>query len=165
MLTWGIHFCTDRGQVKGILNDRGSQDLDSAWEQFARMPSTKSIATLVGSCENFFQGALTASRFSKLGVRVFILSVTGCLAQSYLKTRTCPPCGEKFDFDHLLSCPVLGESIYPTLFQACQQCEWESFVEILFLRFHVFLHYYKDGVLGDEENNLFSRVIQKVERT
>jgi hypothetical protein len=156
-----VHLCTDKNRVSGLLETRRLRDLDSVWEQFARMASSKSIVTLLGNRENFFQAALTASRFSKLGVRVFILAVTGCLAQSYIKTRTCPPCGEKYDFDHFLSCPALGDPIYLALSQACQRKDWDCFVEVLFLRYHVFLHYFRGGEFDDEESDLFARVVHK----
>jgi hypothetical protein len=38
---------------------------------------------------------------------------------------------------------------------------WDCFVEVLFLRFHVFLHYFRGGEFDDEESDLFARVVHK----
>ncbi len=101
--------------AKGTLLDLRVQGLEGYWEQFAKMPSTMFLASLIQGREDFYQVALEASRRSRLGLRIFLLAITGSLAQSYLRSRFCSECGVKFDFEYFISCPAFGDSLLPAL--------------------------------------------------
>jgi hypothetical protein len=86
---WGLQLgvsdlflTTDRATAKDMLRVAKEKALDSSWEAFARMPSTALVASMVGDREGFFSVAHEASRTSQLGLRAFLLSVSGSLAQS-----------------------------------------------------------------------------------
>jgi hypothetical protein len=122
------------------------------------MPSTRFFATLVQGREDFYQVALEASRRSRLELRVLLLAITGSLSQSYLKTRQCPSCGVKFEFEHFLSCPHLSDSIIPGLTRLGGDKDWEGFVSSILLRFQVFIHFFRQGRCDDDENELFDQI-------
>jgi hypothetical protein len=135
----------DRGQAAGQLAGIREGQLDGTWDTFARMPSTMVAAALLGSRDNFYAAALAASRFTRLGLRVFLLTITGSLSLSYCKTRACHHCGVHFSFEHLMSCPVLGDDHRPLLEAAVGREDWKGFVLIILSRFEVFFHFFRGG--------------------
>jgi hypothetical protein len=163
--TWGVHLGltnahleTSQMAVAGQLEGARGHNLDGAWEVFSRMTSTKYIASILGNRRNFYQVASEASRFSRLGLRVFLLAATGSLAQSYISSRFCPHCFVKFDFVHFLSCGTLGEDLRPALVAASEREDWKDFSAIIMSRFRVFIHLYRHGQCDSEECDLFERL-------
>jgi hypothetical protein len=151
-----IHFETSRAAVAHTLAEARSRELDAVWDAMARMPSTKLIADMTGCRGHFYQTVVEASRFSRLGLRVFLLVVTGSLAQSYLKSRVCPFCLCKFDFEHFLCCAALGPDLYPTLKMRAEDEDWKGFSCLILSRFQVFIHYFRHGQCDVDECELFS---------
>jgi hypothetical protein len=132
-----------------------ARELDNVWDTFSRMPSTRLIAEIVGERGNFYQVSVEASRYSRLGLRVFLLSVTASLAQSYLKTRVCPHCCVKFDFEHFLGCHMLGPDLRPLLVVTALEEDWKLFVGLILSRFRVFIHLFRHGQCDNDESELF----------
>jgi hypothetical protein len=119
------------------------------------MRSTSTAATIFSSRQAFHSTVLEASKFGALGVRAVLLSVTGSLSLSYAKSRLCV-CGEKFTFEHFLSCSFLGRSMRPTLELFVAHEEWKDASIALLSRFEVYLHAVRGGELRAEECELFS---------
>ncbi len=153
-----IHICTSKAEATSMLEALHARGLESAWDQFARMPSTQGFASMLRGRDDMFWATLAASRFSRLGVRVFLLAITGNLAQSYLKSRMCPSCGVKFDFEHFLSCKELGPDISARLSASCKEQLWGDVVASIFLRFQTFIHYFRGGHCDADESDLFELV-------
>jgi hypothetical protein len=162
---WGLQLgipefflCTDRIEAGSQLCQVRTRSLDSAWETFSRMPSTNAVASILRSRQGFFEAAREASKFSRLGLRVFMLAITGSFAQSYLKSRGCHSCGTSFSFEHFISCPSLGDDLRLALETCADNEDWRGFVLIILTRFQVFLHLHRNGVLDQDEVDLFSAV-------
>jgi hypothetical protein len=98
---------TDVTVVRGVLADSLQAHVDSLWQQFSVMSSTAFAATVFLTPRGLYSSVLEASKFGILGVRAVVLAITGSLSVSYDRSRLCH-CGEKFSFDHFLSCPLLG---------------------------------------------------------
>jgi hypothetical protein len=138
LLEWGqqlglpdLVIATDTAELRNMLHTRRGQEQDGAWEQLARMSSTRDFASIIQARENFYQFALEALRRSRLGLRVFLLAIRGSLAQSYLKSRSCPSCGVKYDFVHFISCPSLGDPLLPALTRLGGDKDWVGFVSVI----------------------------------
>jgi hypothetical protein len=86
---------------------------------------------------------------------MFLLAITGSLAQSYLKTRVCHHCCVSFSFEHLLNCPRLGDDLQAPLLASREAEDWKLFVSIVFCRVHVFLHLHRGGHFDTDETELF----------
>jgi hypothetical protein len=82
---------------------------------------------------------------------VFLLSITGSLAQSYLRTRLCPRCGDGFSFENFLSFPSLGIDLRPQIFALKEAQAWDLVIG----RFQVFIHCYRGGHCERDEEALF----------
>jgi hypothetical protein len=145
----------DKGVAIGLLEARREEALDAAWASFSAMSSTRAVAELLGGRANFHRASLEASRFTKLGLRVFLLIVTGSLAQSYSKNRVCSQCGVPFTFVHFLDCPALGSDVYLTLRGFVEREDFERFVICLLSRFQVFIHFFRGGQLSRDEDDMF----------
>jgi hypothetical protein len=143
-------------EAAGMLDQLRLDTLDSTWDTFSRMSSTKLVAELVGNRRNFYEVSLTASRLSRLGLRVFLLAVTGSLAQSYLRSRACTVCGVNFTFEHFASCSALGQDLLPLLSLARESEDWEQFILLIVSRFQVFLHFHRGGICDQDETDLFT---------
>jgi hypothetical protein len=151
-----LFLVTDRVVASEKLQAVREKTLDSAWETFSRMPSTCLVASMLGVREGLSRAAGEASKVSRLGLRVFLLAATGSLAQSYIHTRSCPPCGVRFDFAHFLSCPLLGDDLHPRLVDCGAREEWKEFVTLILGRFHTFIHFFRDGQCDSDEVELFT---------
>jgi hypothetical protein len=112
---------------------------------------------------HFYQAALTASRFSRLGLRVFLLALSGSLAQSYLHSRACHICGLQFTFQHFLNCTALGADLEPLIRDAASKEDWEKFVLIVLGRFQVFIHLHRGGQCEQDECDLFAALNEEGE--
>ncbi len=145
----------DRAEAVGQLAGTREGLLDSTWDTFARMPSTTMAAALLGSRANFYEAALAASRFTRLGLRVFLLTITGSLSLSYCQTRACHHCGVHFSFEHLMSCPFLGDDRRPLLKAAVEREDWRGFAVIILGRFEVFFHFFRGGNCDQDVSELF----------
>jgi hypothetical protein len=160
---WGLQLglpdlflCGDRGEAAGQLAVARERLLDSTWDTFARMPSTALVAAMLGSRAHFHEAALAASRFSRLGLRVFLLAITGSLALSYCKTRAYYRCVVNFSFEHFLSCPELGgEDCRPHLRAVVEKEDWKVFVSVILGRFEVFFHFFRGGECDQDMIELF----------
>jgi hypothetical protein len=145
----------DRGEAAGQLAVACDRTLDSTWDTFSRMPSTATVAAMLGSRANFYEAALAASRFSRLGLRIFLLAITGTLSMSYLKSRACYHCGVQFSFDHFLSCPALGDDRRPYIKAAIEKEDWKVFVSLILGQFMVFFHFFRGGKCEQDMIDLF----------
>jgi hypothetical protein len=152
------HLETSQMAVAGQLEGVCGHNLDGAWEVFSRMSSTTFIASILGNRRNFLHVASEASRPSRLGLRVFLLASTGSLAQSYISSRVCPHCIAKFDFEHFLSCVMLGDDLKPALVAASESEDWKGFSALIMSRFRVFIHFFPHGQCDSEESELFDRL-------
>jgi hypothetical protein len=160
---WGLHLgisdlflATDRSMAVEQLETWRETKLDSEWDTFSRMSSTATAASILGNRVAFHKATREASRFSRLGLRVFLLAITGSLAQSYLKSRSCSSCGVQFSFAHFLTCPLLGEDMTPSLVRSCEEEDWKHFSLLVLTRFQTFLHFYREGRCDADEVELFS---------
>ncbi len=140
-----LYGANDCAEASSMLEEAQQVFLDGTWDTFARMPSTNLAATILANRANFRQVSLRASRFSRNGLRVFLLAITGSFAQSYIKTRACHTCGVNFSFEHLLSCPHLGSDITDILREAALTEDWDHFISLIFGRFQVFVHLHMGG--------------------
>jgi hypothetical protein len=141
-------------EVREAVATSRARSHEDDWSRFSSMSSTRFAATVFGSRDAISSTLSEASRFGSLGVRVVLLALTGSLSVSYLKSRSCL-CGEKFTFEHYLSCSLLNHSIYPTL-QACiGNGDWRGAAVVLLSRFEVFVHAARGGELRSEEVELF----------
>jgi hypothetical protein len=77
----------DRSEASGMLTATREQALDSAWDNFSRISSTRFPASVLSGRGNFYEVSLAASRVSRLGLHVFLLAITASLSQSYLRSR------------------------------------------------------------------------------
>jgi hypothetical protein len=157
-----LYSVSDKGKVTGLLWGVRQGTLDGTWDTFARMPSTRLVASLVGDRGNFYEVSLAASKLSRLGLHIFLLAVTGSLAQSYLKARVCYNCGEKYTFEHFISCPFLGPDLLPLFKQAGDSQDWDAFVSLVVSCFQVFLHSHRGGVCEQDELDLFVALDDKL---
>jgi hypothetical protein len=160
---WGCLFglpalflAPDKGLAAHQLDESRISELDTIWDSFSEMTSTRALARLLGGRESFLGTAQAASRFSRLGLRIFILAGTGSLSQSYLKTRDCPQCGVRFDFDHYLCCPALGPELMASLSSYVAVKEFDKFSVAILSRFQVFLHCFRGGQTNKDEDELFA---------
>jgi hypothetical protein len=145
----------DRSEASGLLTGSRVQALDNAWDTFARMPSTSYVASLLVDRGNFYEVSLAASKVSRLGLRVFLLAITGSLAQSYLRTRKCHCCDVSFSFEHFLSCTALGDDLRPNMILLRENQAWDKFAYAIISRFQVFLHLHRGGHCERDELDLF----------
>ncbi len=159
---WCQHFCLldafsscDRSSFKAALQTRLSGLLDEDWALFSSMPSTRFASTIFCSRQAIYHSALEASRLSRLGVRVFMLAVSGSLSVSYCRSRVCFLCASKFDFEHFLSCSGLGPTLVESLRLAVLNEDWERAAHLIIGRFQVFIHAYRAGELTVDESDLF----------
>jgi hypothetical protein len=157
-----IHLETSREIVAGQLREAREREMNGCWETFSRMSSTKDAAIFLGSRFGFRQASVEASNCSRLGLRVFLLAITGSLSQSYLSTRTCPFCVTKFDFLHFISCPSLGDNLEAALAAAGANEDWKEFSRIILSRFRVFLHLFRHGQCDVFEDELFDFLDEEV---
>jgi hypothetical protein len=155
-----LFMVTEQMTASEKLRAVRERSLDSSWEAFVRMPSTSLVASMLGEREGLFLAANEASKFSRLGLRAFLLSITGSLAQSYLRTRSCTMCGRGFDFQHFLTCPLLGVDLGPALVESAAERDWKRFALITLGRFQTFIHYYKGGSIEQDESELFSALCE-----
>ncbi len=157
-----LYSVSDRGEAAGALEAALHRSLDSSWDTFARMSSTKFAASILADRHAFHQVSLASSRFSRLGLRVFLLAITGSLAQSYLGSRACHSCGTQFSFQHFLTCPTLGADLEPVLRSAVSNEDWGRVALIVLGRFQVFIHFYRGGVCDSDETALFEALNDEV---
>ncbi len=150
-----FHLLVNKGSGAGLLCDLRGRTMDSHWDNFSWMSSTKAFANLIGSRFAFRQVAVEASRRSRLGLRVFLLAISGSLAQSYLKSRTCSFCQCRFDFEHFISCSALGEELFSVLQERVVAEDWKGVADLVISRFRVFIHLYRQGQCDGDENELF----------
>jgi hypothetical protein len=162
MQSWGVelgldnfHLVADRSEGANLLREVRGRHLDSNWETFSRMPSTREFAGFLGSRVALRAIAVEASRRSRLGLRVLLLAGTGSLAQSYLNTRFCPVCLLKYDFVHFISCPALGEDLSASLLRFVGDEDWRSFSDLILSRFRVFIQFFRQGHYDADEQDLF----------
>jgi hypothetical protein len=146
----------DRGLVTQQLDAALHSELDATWVTFSEMTSSRALATLLGGRESFLGAAQAASRFSRLGLRIFLLAGTGSLAQSYIKSRDCPQCGVRFSFEHYLSCPALGPELLSSLETYVATDDFDRFSVVILSRFQVFLHCFRGGQVSKDEDELFT---------
>jgi hypothetical protein len=141
--------------ASNLLAASRALNLDSDWSQFSSMASTSFASSLFGTRRALYLTFLEASKFGVLGVRAAALAVAGALSVSYNKSRFCL-CGEKFCFEHFLACSFLGHDVTRVLQSSVSDGNWEHVAVILLSRFEVYIHALREGVLRDEEVNLFS---------
>jgi hypothetical protein len=148
-------FLCDRQACKSALQARLSRLLDEDWVLFSTMSSARFASTLFGSRQALYLVALEASRLSRLGLRAFMLSVSGALSLSYCRSRSCFSCGARFDFEHFLTCTGLGGNLVPLLQSAVSNEDWRGFAFAIISRFQVFIHAVRAGELSSDESELF----------
>jgi hypothetical protein len=146
----------DKEEAAGQLDAALSKHLEGAWDAFSRMSSTSLAASILKDRSNFHQTALAASRFSRLGLRVFLLALTGSLALSYTHSRACLSCGTQFTFRHFLSCAALGADLEPVMREAVNREDWRKVAVLVLSRFQVFIHLHRGGQCEQEETDLFA---------
>jgi hypothetical protein len=134
------------------------RSMDEAWTRFAGMRSTSFAAGILGSRSALYQIVREASKFSRLGVRAVVLSMSGSLGLSYQRSRVCLDCGVPWSFEHFLNCPSLGSPVQHLLEAHVAAKSWEDASLLLLGRFEVFLHYVKQGQFTAEETELFSAI-------
>jgi hypothetical protein len=106
--------------------------------------------------EDYRELALEASRRSRLGLRVFMLSTSGSLSLSSTRSRCCPGCGTLLTFEHFISCATLGDDLRALFADYGRSKEWKLFIDVLLGRFETFIHFIRGGQCDDEETALFS---------
>ncbi len=148
--------------VRGLIVAARGRSLDAAWDTFCGMASTMHAASVFQSRSAFQAVLLEASRFGSLGVRAVLLSISGSLTVSYLRSRTCF-CGVKFSFAHFLSCSLMGDCVSGRLERAIEVSDWHRSAVIILSRFEVFLHATRGGELSAEESDLFEALNEPVE--
>jgi hypothetical protein len=148
-------FACDRVAFKSSLQVRLASQLDADWAAFSSMSSTRFASNVFGSRQAFYSTALEASRLSKLGVRVFMLFISGSLSLSYCRSRICFACGSKSDFEHLLTCQALGANLVSLLRLHVLNEDWKSAAYLVISRFQVFVHGFRAGEILSEEAELF----------
>jgi hypothetical protein len=152
---------SDLGMARAVVRGRESARRDADWLTFSTMSSTTMAARIFESREALYGALLEASKFGSLGVRAFLLAITGSLSVSYAKSRFCF-CGCKFTFEHFLSCPLLGSCALPSLCSAVHEKDWRGAAVVILSRFEVYVHYLRGGELRDEEADLFSLLNEPV---
>jgi hypothetical protein len=141
-------------EARGFIAAARARAREEEWSQFSSMASTSFAASVFGSRHALSATLLEASRFGSLGVRASMLSITGSLSVSYLKSRSCL-CGSKFTFEHFLSCPTLGDNHLHALLAHVENQDWRGSAVLLLSRFEVFIHALRSGELRAEEDELF----------
>jgi hypothetical protein len=129
------------------------------WDLFCSMKSTAFAGTLFRSPSNFHSVILEASKISRLGVRAILLACTDTLSISYCKSKDCILCGERFSFDHFLTCSVLGPCVSPSLAAFIDAKDWAGVSCLLLSRFQVFIHAIRGGELSSDETDLFDALV------
>jgi hypothetical protein len=152
-----LFFEYDRVCVRATLLDRKKAQDDQDWEAFKEMASTKFAASLFQSRQALQAILLEASKFSKLAVRALMISMSGSLSMSYDRSRICI-CGGRLNFEHFLTCEMLGVDLVPSLRILVATEDWREVTIVLLSRFHVYLHAIRDGALTSEESELFDQV-------
>jgi hypothetical protein len=67
-------------------------------------------------------------------------------------------CGNRFTFEHFLSCSFLGHDLNPTLKLLIDSEEWKEVAVVLLTRFYVYVQAVRGGELHSDENDLFERL-------
>jgi hypothetical protein len=150
-----VFFSCDRSVFKAALQARLDRVLDEDWLLFSSMSSTRFASSIFCSRQAVYFTALEASRLSRLGVRIFMLAVSGSLSISYCKSRHCCACGLKFDFQHFLSCSGYGPDLTSLLISAVSCEDWQKAAFLIIGRFQVFVHAFRAGELTTDESELF----------
>ncbi len=140
-----------------VLEGRNAREA-SNWEVFSSMRSTTFAASTFGSPTVVYNVLLEVSRFGRTGVRAILLAISGALSLSYCKSRTCLLCGDtsSYSFQHFLSCEALGSCLVQPLSVFISEEDWRGAATLLLSRFQTFVHATRDGVLTDDEVELFS---------
>ncbi len=123
-------------------------------DEFRAMKSTKFSASLFRSRAAVHSILSEASKVGHLGVRAMLLSITGSLTTSYCKSRDCI-CGNKFSFQHLMSCSFLGPGRLSSLELSVDTEDWRGVVITILSRFEVFIHAVWNGDLRSEKLDFF----------
>jgi hypothetical protein len=158
----GVTACLfegDRIRVRVAIQAAKERVTGEAWARFSTMPSTSFAAAVFGSKEALYQTILAASRYSRLGVRASVLTISGSLGYSYLRAKRCDSCNESLSFQHLLDCPELGSPVTHVLSAAVGNRDWDSSAVIILSRFEVFLHRVKEGNFTADETELFEALV------
>jgi hypothetical protein len=148
---------------RSSLVSRRELGQDSDWEIFSSMPSTRFAASIFCSRKAVYFTVMEASRLSRLAVRVILLAVSGSLSMSYMRSKVCHVCGERFDFEHFLSCRHLGVALEHRLAYLVMCEEWREAAFLLLSRFQVFIHAARAGEVTSEENELFDLLVDWVD--
>ncbi len=144
----------DRNSVRAKLLEKKSAQDDRDWLLFSEMESTKFAASLFQSRSAVYSILFEASKFTKLGVRAVMLSLSGALSFSYSNSRSCV-CGSRLSCEHFLTCPSLGHDLVPLFRSLVESGDWREISVLLLTRFHVYLHAIRGGELTRDENDLF----------
>jgi hypothetical protein len=152
-----LFFEYDRPAVRSRLIARKNALNDDDWRLFSVMDSTSFAASLFESRPALHSVLTEVSKFSKLGVRAVMLSLSGSLALSYDRSRLCI-CGGRLNCEHFLTCASLGSDLVPGLRLLVKAEDWSEVSVILLTRFYVYIHAIRGGELTAEENELFDRV-------
>jgi hypothetical protein len=150
-----LFYKCDSSLFRSGLVSRRERSQDNDWEVFSSMPSTRFAASIFCSRKAVYMTVLEASRLSRLAVRVILLAVSGSLSMSYSRTKLCHICGERFDFEHFLSCRHLGVALEHRLSYLIMCEDWRAAALLLLSRFQVFIHAARAGEVTAEENELF----------
>ncbi len=153
-----LFYLCDQSRFRAALAARRDQSLDSDWDMFSSMSSTRFAASIFCSRSALYLTVLESSRLSRLGARAVMLSISGALSLSYLRSRSCSFCGTRFDFEHFLSCRHLGVALEHRLSYAIFREDWRGAAVILLSRFQVFIHAIRAGEVTAEESELFNLV-------
>ncbi len=155
----GLLFSPLRTDIVEALESRRQRELDSAWESFSSMASTRYVAAFFPNRAMFHPVMTEASRLSKLGLRVVVLAFSGALFLSYFKTRSCFDCRVHFSAEHFFTCPALGPDISGVFRGLVMRSEWRGAVALVLSRFQVIVHRWRGGALLQEESELFSLMV------
>jgi hypothetical protein len=151
----GLFFAADMAQVRAELEARRVSRVEENWRLFSSMSSTSFAASIFSYPAAFYSSAFEASKFGRLGVRAFLLCVTGTLSLSYCKSKMCVLCGDRFSFEHLFTCDELGPPAAASLRTFIHAKDWKGCAMFILSRFEVFVHAIRGGELSEEESDLF----------
>jgi hypothetical protein len=154
-----LFFASDMARVRTDLEARRVARVGEHWGLFSSMSSTSFAASIFSSPASFHSTAFEASKSGRLGVRAFLLCVTGTLSLSYCKSKMCTLCGDRFSFEHLLSCDFLGPPAAVSLRAFVEAKDWKGCAVFILSRFEVFVHAIRGGELSDEESELFGWLV------
>jgi hypothetical protein len=144
----------DRNCVKAKLLEKKTAQDERDWLLFSEMDSTRFAASLLQSRSAVNSVLFEASKFTKLGVRAVMLSLSGSLSFSYSNSRSCV-CGSRLSCEHFLTCSLLGHDLVPQFRSLVERKEWSEISALLLTRFHAYLHAVRGGQLTSDENELF----------